>query len=114
MIVEGGVAVGVATEAGEEYRAPRVVSNADPQRSLLTLVDPAELDAEFRTAVEGIDMRGSMARIHLLIDELPQYLPFESAGSAPSTTATRCSAPRSRTSSGPGRRSAAAASRTSG
>jgi phytoene dehydrogenase-like protein len=83
VIVEGGVAVGVATDAGEEYRAPVVVSNADPQRSLLTLLDPAELDDEFRGAVEGIDMRGSMARIHLLIDELPQYLPFEDAELGP-------------------------------
>jgi phytoene dehydrogenase-like protein len=78
VIVEGGVAVGVATEAGDEYRAPVVVSNADPQRSLLTLLDPGELDDEFRRSVERIDMRGSIGRIHLLIDELPQYLPFDS------------------------------------
>jgi phytoene dehydrogenase-like protein len=83
VIVENGVAVGVATVAGDEYRAPAVVSNADPQRSLLTLVDEKELDPEFRTAVEEIDMRGSMARIHLLIDELPQYLPFDSPAAGP-------------------------------
>lgn len=83
VIVENGAAVGVTTEAGDEYRAPIVVSNADPQRSLLTLVDAEDLDDEFRAEVEGIDMRGSMARIHLLIDELPQYLPFDSAELGP-------------------------------
>jgi phytoene dehydrogenase-like protein len=83
VIVENGVAVGVATVAGDEFRAPAVLSNADPQRSLLTLVDEKELDPEFRTAVEEIDMRGSMARIHLLIDELPQYLPFDSPAAGP-------------------------------
>jgi phytoene dehydrogenase-like protein len=77
VLVENGAAVGVVTESGEEYRAPIVVSNADPQRSLLGLLDAKELDDEFRGEVEGIDMRGSMARIHLLIDELPQYLPFD-------------------------------------
>jgi phytoene dehydrogenase-like protein len=54
-----------------------VVSNADPKRSLLGLVPEGELDANFHTAVEGIDQRGSMARIHLLIDELPAYLGFD-------------------------------------
>jgi phytoene dehydrogenase-like protein len=83
VIVENGVAVGVATVAGDEFRAPAVVSNADPQRSLLTLIDEKELDPDFRTAVEEIDMRGSMARIHLLIDELPQYLPFDSPAAGP-------------------------------
>lgn len=33
--------------------------------------------------VENIDTRGSMARIHLLIDELPQYLPFTDATEGP-------------------------------
>ncbi|MBS1845622.1 MAG: NAD(P)/FAD-dependent oxidoreductase [Actinobacteria bacterium] len=83
VIVEGGAAVGVATVAGDEYRAPIVVSNADPQRSLLTLLGPGDLDDDVREEVERIDMRGSMARIHLLIDELPQYLPFDSAELGP-------------------------------
>jgi phytoene dehydrogenase-like protein len=78
VIVESGVAVGVVTESGDEYRAGVVVSNADPHRSLLELLDANELDDDFRAAVEGIDMRGSMGRVHLLIDELPQYLPFDS------------------------------------
>jgi phytoene dehydrogenase-like protein len=74
--VEGGRASGVVLESGEEIAAAAVLSNADPKRSLLRLVDPAELDRDFLAAVEGIDLRGSMARIHLLIDELPAYLGF--------------------------------------
>lgn len=83
VVVEDGAAVGVATESGEEYRAKVVVSNADPKRSFLKLLDPRELGEEFRAAVEEIDMRGSMARIHLLIDQLPQYLPFDDAELGP-------------------------------
>jgi phytoene dehydrogenase-like protein len=74
VLVDGGAARGVVLESGEEIAARTVVSNADPKRSLLRLVDPAELDDDFRAAVDGIDQRGSMARIHLLIDELPHYL----------------------------------------
>jgi phytoene dehydrogenase-like protein len=79
VLVEDGVARGVRLAGGEEIAAEVVVSNADPKRSLLTLVDSSHLDSRFRGAVENIDQRGSMARIHLLIDELPAYLGFSSA-----------------------------------
>jgi len=81
--VNGGRVAGVLLEDGEEIAAEAVISNADPQRSLLSLLEPDDLDPEFRASVEGIDMRGSMARIHLLIDELPAYLPFAGAASGP-------------------------------
>jgi phytoene dehydrogenase-like protein len=83
VLVEGGRAVGVVLVSGEEIRAAQVLSNADPQRSLLKLLDPAHLPSDVRTAVEQLDLRGSMARIHLLIDELPQYLPFDSPAEGP-------------------------------
>jgi len=76
--VEGGRATGVALENGDEIKAATVISNADPKRSLLKLVDRGDLDDEFIADVEGIDQRGSMARIHLLIDELPAYVGFDS------------------------------------
>jgi phytoene dehydrogenase-like protein len=76
VLVEAGRATGVVLASGEEIAATTVVSNADPKRSLLRLVDPGDLDRDFIAAVEGIDQRGSMARIHLLIDELPAYLGF--------------------------------------
>jgi phytoene dehydrogenase-like protein len=79
VLTENGAACGVVLESGETIRSATVVSNADPKRSLLTLVPESELDPTFRKAVQGIDQRGSMARIHLLIDELPAYLGFDSA-----------------------------------
>ena len=72
--VKGGQAAGVVLDSGEEIAASRIVSNADPKRSLLQMVDASDLDPAFRTRVEGIDQRGSMARIHLLVDELPRYI----------------------------------------
>jgi phytoene dehydrogenase-like protein len=76
LLVDGGRAQGVLLVGGEEIAAGTVVSNADPKRSLLGLVEPSELDSDFRASVESIDQRGSMARIHLLVDELPAYLGF--------------------------------------
>ncbi|MGD9536362.1 MAG: phytoene desaturase family protein [Alphaproteobacteria bacterium] len=73
VIVRGGRARGVALQSGEEIDAGIVVSNADPKRSLLGLVEPGVLDTGFRDAVAAIDQRGSMARVHLLVDALPDY-----------------------------------------
>jgi phytoene dehydrogenase-like protein len=83
VLVDDGRARGVVLEGGEELRAGIVVSNADPKRSLLGLVDPTHLEDGFLETVRGIDQRGSMARIHLLIDELPAYLPFDGSSAGP-------------------------------
>lgn len=78
-----GRVTGVRLVDGTEVLASRVLSNADPKRSLLTLLEPGTLPAETERAVRNIDTRGSMARIHLLIDELPQYLPFDTPEEGP-------------------------------
>jgi phytoene dehydrogenase-like protein len=83
VIVDERRARGVTLESGEEIEADVVVSNADPKRSLLTLVEPGVLEPGFVAAVEAIDQRGSMARIHLLIDELPAYLGFDDDAQGP-------------------------------
>ena len=83
VLVRDGQAKGVVLRDGEEIRARVVVSNADPKRSLLKLVDAKHLDAAFVEDVARIDQRGSMARIHLLIDELPTYLGFRDAKEGP-------------------------------
>ena len=83
VIVERGTATGVRLADGTVVTAARVISNADPKRSLLKLLEPGVLPAKLVRDVENIDTRGSMARIHLLIDELPQYLPFPNAAEGP-------------------------------
>lgn len=69
-----GAVTGVVTADGTEYEAGVVVSNADPVRSMLKFLAPDDISADLRDRVAAIDQRGSMARIHLLIDELPHYL----------------------------------------
>ncbi|MDV3127454.1 NAD(P)/FAD-dependent oxidoreductase [Mycobacterium sp. 21AC1] len=83
VVIERGVATGVRLEDGAVITAHQVFSNADPKRSLLRLIEPGVLPPRLVQDVENIDTRGSMARIHLLIDELPQYLPFRDATAGP-------------------------------
>jgi phytoene dehydrogenase-like protein len=83
VVVERGRATGVRLADGTVITADQVFSNADPKRSMLELLDRSVLPAALVRDIENIDTRGSMARIHLLIDELPQYLPFDDASVRP-------------------------------
>jgi phytoene dehydrogenase-like protein len=52
--------------------APLVVSNADPKRTFLKLVEPSSLDEEFRREVAGIKMSGPCGKVNLVLNEEPR------------------------------------------
>jgi phytoene dehydrogenase-like protein len=83
VLVQGGTATGVVLENGETLKARTVISNADPQRSMLTLLPKGTLNDKLTAKLENYDARGSMARIHLLIDELPDYIGFPAGVEGP-------------------------------
>ncbi|WP_101952653.1 NAD(P)/FAD-dependent oxidoreductase [Mycobacterium sp. 3519A] len=83
VVIRGGKATGVVLESGETISARTVISNADPQRSMLTLLPAGTLDEKLTTKLQNYDARGSMARIHLLIDELPDYIGFPAGVAGP-------------------------------
>jgi phytoene dehydrogenase-like protein len=64
---------GVALEDGTEFRAPRVASNVDLQLTFLSLLDPAQLDAEFVAAVRGVDYASASLKINVALAELPDF-----------------------------------------
>lgn len=70
--VRGGSACGVELESGERLEARAVVSNADPKRTFLALVDAADLPGDFRRAIEGIKMDGPCAKVNLVLSEEPR------------------------------------------
>lgn len=76
VVVDRGRATGIELASGEIISARTVISNADPQRSMLQLLPAGAIDAKLTAKLEDYDARGSMARIHLLIDELPDYIGF--------------------------------------
>jgi phytoene dehydrogenase-like protein len=49
-----GVIFGVILEDGTELRSRTVLSNADPKRTFIKMIDPSELPSEFLEAVRGI------------------------------------------------------------
>jgi phytoene dehydrogenase-like protein len=70
--VRAGRARAVILEDGTEIPARVVLSNADPKRTFLRLVDPRELPEEFRRAVDGIRMNGPCAKVNLVLAEEPR------------------------------------------
>jgi phytoene dehydrogenase-like protein len=72
VITRNGRAVGVALEDGTEFHAKVVLSNADPKRTFLRLVDPSVLPEEFVHQVEHIVMDGPCAKVCYALSEEPR------------------------------------------
>lgn len=83
VMVSRGQATGVRLADGQTISARTVISNADPQRSMLHLLPAGAVDAKLTAKLQDYDARGSMARIHLLIDELPDYIGFPAGVQGP-------------------------------
>jgi phytoene dehydrogenase-like protein len=65
---------GVTLASGEAVEAAVVLSNADPKRTFLTLLQPGDLTEEFRRQVAAIRMNGPCAKVNFVLAEEPQVL----------------------------------------
>jgi phytoene dehydrogenase-like protein len=63
----------VVLEDGTELRARIVLSNADPKRTFLGLLDSKELPEDFLSAVRGIKMAGPCAKVNMVLGEEPRF-----------------------------------------
>lgn len=73
VIVENGRAMGVVLTNGDEIHAKTVVSNTDPRRTFSRLVHPSHLTSEFTRKIRNIKLKGTCAKVHLALSELPQF-----------------------------------------
>jgi phytoene dehydrogenase-like protein len=71
--VKDGVATGVMLAKGEEISSKAVISNADPRRTLLTLVDPIHLTPDFVMKLQNYRMPGTVAKVNLALSALPKF-----------------------------------------
>ena len=70
--VRSGKVDGVLLEDGSEISAPTVLSNADPKRTFLGLLEDGDLPEDFRRAIRGIKMSGPCAKVNLVLAEEPK------------------------------------------
>lgn len=73
VILEGGCAVGVALTDGEEIRAPKVISNADPKTTFQKLVGSRNLEAGFGHRIGNVRASGRAAKVHIALNGLPNF-----------------------------------------
>jgi len=71
--VKDGSAAGVVLANGDEIDAHTVVSNCDPKRTLLGLVDPQYLKPSFLQKLQHYRVNGTVAKVNLALGGLPKF-----------------------------------------
>jgi phytoene dehydrogenase-like protein len=79
--VRNGRARGVVLADGTEIPSRMVLSNADPKRTFLKMLNPNELPEDFVFAVRGIKMDGPCAKVNMVLAEEPRF-----TGTSPQAT----------------------------
>lgn len=73
IIMQNGQATAVELANGDEISAAVIVSAINMRSTFLNLVDPYYLDRSFIQHVQNIKYRGTSARVHFVLDELPSF-----------------------------------------
>jgi len=71
--VSSGAAAGVVLANGEEIRARAIISNADPKRTLLGLVEAHHLQPSFLQKLQHYRLNGTVAKVNLALNGLPKF-----------------------------------------
>jgi phytoene dehydrogenase-like protein len=71
--VKDGAATSVVLSTGEEISAKAIISNADPKRTLLKLVDPTHLTPDFVMKLQHYRTPGTVAKVNLALSSLPKF-----------------------------------------
>jgi phytoene dehydrogenase-like protein len=74
ILVEGGRARGIELVSGEQIGARLIISDVDPKRTFLGLLDPAQLDSRFLWRVHGLQTSVAAGlKLHCALSEVPEY-----------------------------------------
>ncbi|MEH6586613.1 MAG: NAD(P)/FAD-dependent oxidoreductase [Halioglobus sp.] len=73
IIVRNGKAQGVALKNGTELYADTVVSNLDPKRTFLDVMDEKDLPADVVKKAQNFKIRGSSGKLNIALDGLPTF-----------------------------------------
>lgn len=73
ILVKGDTVSGVALASGQEIPAKAVVSNADPRRTFLRLIDPVHFEPDFIVKIQHYRCPGTVAKVNLALSGLPSF-----------------------------------------
>lgn len=71
IIVENGRVTGVEIEDGTRFDSYKVISNADPKRTVMELVGARHVETGFAQRINHLRAQGNAAKLHLALDGLP-------------------------------------------
>ena len=73
IIVKNGKAAGVALVSGDELYADTIVSNLDPKRTFLKIMNSNDLPADVVKKAKNFKIRGSSGKLNIALDGLPTF-----------------------------------------
>jgi phytoene dehydrogenase-like protein len=73
ILVEDHQARGVELVDGQVFRSRLVLSNADPKRTFLQLVEPASVEPAVKEAITSLDTDFASLKFHAAVSELPDF-----------------------------------------
>ena len=73
ILVNYGAACGVKLTDGRQFNAGTIISNADPQRTFLNLLDDGTLTSGFTEAISSIEMQGVAMKVNCALTRLPRF-----------------------------------------
>jgi phytoene dehydrogenase-like protein len=79
---KNGAVSGVVLANGDEIACEAVVSGVDPKRTFFQLLDPAQLDPVFAMRMKNFRARGTTAKVHLALGDLPTFAALSNAVAA--------------------------------
>ncbi|MGH9143782.1 MAG: phytoene desaturase family protein [Vicinamibacterales bacterium] len=82
-----GAVTGVTLAQGDTIAARAIVSNADPRRTLLGLLDPMHLSPDIVRRIQNIRTNGVLAKINYAVSSLPRVNGIENLHGAERTAA---------------------------
>jgi phytoene dehydrogenase-like protein len=86
IVARNGAVTGVVLSNGEEISADTVISNADPRRTFLRLVDPDYLEPDFLAKMQNYRCNGTVAKVNLALSGLPTFTALQKEAGAANGT----------------------------
>ncbi len=88
ILVENGTTRGVRLADGEEIHSFIVVSNADPKRTYLKMLDPEHLEDRFLRKVGNLSTKTTDIKFLAALKELPEFSGYLGGGYSPTRSST--------------------------
>lgn len=89
IVVKNEAATGVVLANGEKIAAKTVISGADPRRTFLGLLDPVHLLPSFVVKMQHYRSSGTMAKVNIALDALPEFTALRGTPDAKETLSGR-------------------------